>query len=53
MTEAYTPFDIDHTDYTLVAAHLEDALAACDVRPRTAGDVLAAVKDLRDTIVAS
>ncbi|HET7323473.1 MAG TPA: group 1 truncated hemoglobin [Halococcus sp.] len=53
MAEAHAQFDIDHTDYTLVAAHLEDALAVCDVPAADRREVLAAVEELREPIVAS
>jgi hemoglobin len=53
MADAHARFDIDHTDYTLVAAHLEDALAVCDVPAPERREVLAAVEELREPIVAS
>ena len=53
MSEAHADFGIDDTDYTLVAAHLEDALAACDIPATDRREVLAAVEDLRDPIVTA
>lgn len=53
MADAHARFDIDHTDYTLVAAHLEDALAACNVPATDRRDVLAAVEELREAIVTA
>lgn len=53
MSEAHAHLDIDDTDYTLVAAHLETALAACDVPATDRRQVLAAVEELREPIVAA
>lgn len=53
MAAAHAEMGIDDTDYTLVAAHLEAALAVCDVPPADRREVLAAVEGLRADIVTA
>lgn len=53
MNDVHAHLDIDDTDYTLVAAHLEDALAVCDVPATDRRAVLAAVEELRGAIVTA